>query len=133
MRFAINGAGIAGPTLAYWLRRFGHEPVLFEKAPHLRSGGYLIDSWGLGYELAERMGIISLVLDRSYRMKRMSMVDGNGAEVAGLELAPVRDRLEGRFVSDGGSWPSSTSHPQRSPGCARARAPARTALCWRRK
>lgn len=33
MRVAINGIGVAGPTLAYWLRRFGHEPVLFEKAP----------------------------------------------------------------------------------------------------
>ena len=33
MRVAINGIGVAGPTLAYWLRAFGHEPVLFEKAP----------------------------------------------------------------------------------------------------
>ena len=46
MSVAINGAGVAGPTLAYWLRRFGHEPVLFEKAPALRTGGYLIDFWG---------------------------------------------------------------------------------------
>lgn len=110
MRFAINGAGIAGPTLAYWLRRFGHEPVLFEKAPHLRSGGYLIDFWGLGFEVAERMGIISRVLDRSYRMERMRMVDGNGAEVAGLKLAPVRDRLAGRFVVS----PAAISPPRSS-------------------
>ena len=57
MRVAINGAGVEGPTLAYWLRRFGHEPVLFEKAPRLRMGGYLIDFWGLGYDIAERMGL----------------------------------------------------------------------------
>jgi glycine/D-amino acid oxidase-like deaminating enzyme len=25
MRIIINGAGIAGPTLAYWLRKAGHE------------------------------------------------------------------------------------------------------------
>lgn len=36
MKIAINGVGIAGPTLAYWLRRFGHEPVLFERAPSAR-------------------------------------------------------------------------------------------------
>ncbi len=40
MRVAINGAGIAGPCLAYWLERSGHEVVLIEKAPCLRTGGY---------------------------------------------------------------------------------------------
>jgi 2-polyprenyl-6-methoxyphenol hydroxylase-like FAD-dependent oxidoreductase len=99
MRIAINGMGIAGPALAYWLRRFGHDPVLFEQSPQLRTGGYLIDFWGLGYELAERMGIISHVLDQAYRMERMRMVDGDGVEVAGLDLATVRQQVEGRFVS----------------------------------
>ncbi|WP_255382106.1 FAD-dependent oxidoreductase [Mycobacterium sp. E2699] len=39
MKIAIVGAGIAGPTLAYWLRRYGREPTLIEKAPRLRTGG----------------------------------------------------------------------------------------------
>lgn len=47
MRVAITGVGIAGPTLAYWLRRTGHDPVLFERAPAARTGGYLIDFWGV--------------------------------------------------------------------------------------
>ena len=46
MRIIINGAGIAGPTLAYWLREAGHEVLLVEAAPQLRSGGYVIDFWG---------------------------------------------------------------------------------------
>ena len=33
MKVAISGAGVAGPTLAYWLLRGGHEPTLIEKAP----------------------------------------------------------------------------------------------------
>lgn len=45
MRVAINGMGIAGPTLAYWLRRSRHEPVLIEKSRAIRTGGYLIDFW----------------------------------------------------------------------------------------
>ena len=49
MRIAINGAGIAGPTLAYWLRKSGHEVLLIEAAPQLRTGGYIIDFWGVGY------------------------------------------------------------------------------------
>jgi 2-polyprenyl-6-methoxyphenol hydroxylase-like FAD-dependent oxidoreductase len=39
----ISGAGIAGPTLAYWLRAGGYEPTLVERAPALRHGGYVID------------------------------------------------------------------------------------------
>lgn len=50
----ISGAGIAGPTLAYWLASYGSKPTLLERAPQLREGGYLIDFWGLGYDIAER-------------------------------------------------------------------------------
>ena len=53
----ISGAGIAGPTLAFWLRAAGFEPTLVERAPALRTGGYVIDFWGLGYDIAERMGL----------------------------------------------------------------------------
>ena len=57
MKVAIVGAGIAGPTLAHWLWRHGHEPTLIEKAPQLRTGGYVVDFWGGGYAVAERMGL----------------------------------------------------------------------------
>jgi hypothetical protein len=32
-------------------------PTLVESAPALRTGGYVIDFWGLGYDIAERMGL----------------------------------------------------------------------------
>ena len=41
----ISGAGIGGPTLAYWLKAAGFEPTIIEHAPKLRSGGYVIDFW----------------------------------------------------------------------------------------
>ena len=99
MRIGINGVGVGGPTLAYWLRRFGHEPVLFEKAPTLRTGGYVIDFWGLGYELAERMGIAPTLLQRGYFMQRLRMVDARGRQVAGMEVGPLREQVQGRFIS----------------------------------
>lgn len=99
MRVAINGIGVAGPTLAYWLREFGHEPVLFEKAPALRAGGYMIDFWGLGYEIAERMGILPTLRRHSYEMRRMRMVDARGRDEATLDLTPLREMLGGRFIS----------------------------------
>ena len=54
MRIAINGCGVAGPALAWWLREFGFELVLFESAPELRTGGYIVEFWGTGYDVAER-------------------------------------------------------------------------------
>ena len=41
----ISGAGIAGPTLAYWLLRRGFTPTIVEEAPSPRTGGYVIDFW----------------------------------------------------------------------------------------
>jgi hypothetical protein len=39
----ISGASIAGPTLAYWLKRYGFTPTVIERAPQMREGGYPID------------------------------------------------------------------------------------------
>jgi 2-polyprenyl-6-methoxyphenol hydroxylase-like FAD-dependent oxidoreductase len=50
----ISGTGVAGPCLAFWLAR----PVLIERAPKLRSGGYIIDFWGLGFDIVEKMGLL---------------------------------------------------------------------------
>ena len=99
MRVAINGMGIAGPTLAYWLRRAGYDPVIFEKAPAVRTGGYLIDFWGLGYEIAERMGIIPTLRERGYQMQRLRMVDRDGRDEAQMDLTPMYEAQRGRFIS----------------------------------
>ncbi len=99
MKVAINGIGVAGPTLAYWLRQAGHEPVLFEQAPALRTGGYLIDFWGLGYEIAERMGLVPTLRERCYEMARMRMVGRDGRQEAAIDLTPMRELLQGRFIS----------------------------------
>ena len=99
MKVAINGIGVAGPTLAWWLRASGHEPVLFEKAPALRTGGYIIDFWGLGYDIAERMGLVPALRERCYEMQWLSMVNARGREVASLDLGPMRELLHGRFIS----------------------------------
>lgn len=53
----ISGASIAGPTLAFWLRRHGLRPVVVERADGLRLGGQNVDVRGPGREVARRMGI----------------------------------------------------------------------------
>lgn len=82
MRVLIVGAGIAGPTLAYWLQRLGHEPTLVERAPELRRGGYLVDFWGAGFDVAERMGIVPELRRVGYRFTRARSVNRRGRSVA---------------------------------------------------
>ena len=69
MKIAISGAGVAGPALAYWLHRTGHEPTLIERAPRFRTGGYVIDFWGVGYDVAEKMGISEAIHDAGYQVE----------------------------------------------------------------
>jgi 2-polyprenyl-6-methoxyphenol hydroxylase-like FAD-dependent oxidoreductase len=78
MNVLIVGAGIAGPTLAYWLLRAGHTPTLVERAPELRPGGYVIDFWGAGFVVAERMGIAPELVRRGYRAREFRQVRRDG-------------------------------------------------------
>jgi 2-polyprenyl-6-methoxyphenol hydroxylase-like FAD-dependent oxidoreductase len=85
MRVLIVGAGIAGPTLAYWLQRLGHQPTLVESAPGLRRGGYLVDFWGAGFDVAERMGIVPDLRRDGYHLLEARAVGRDGQRIASFE------------------------------------------------
>ena len=99
MKICISGAGIAGPALAHWLLHHGHEPTLVEVAPSFRSGGYIIDFWGKGYELAERMGIMPRVLEAGYQVREVRFVNEHGRRVGGFDTSAMVKALRGSFVS----------------------------------
>jgi 2-polyprenyl-6-methoxyphenol hydroxylase-like FAD-dependent oxidoreductase len=89
MKVLIVGAGIAGPTLAYWLLRAGHETTLVERTPELRRGGYLVDFWGAGFDVAERMGIVSELRRRGYVFTEVRAVDRDGHRVASFKPSAI--------------------------------------------
>jgi len=99
MRIAINGIGIAGPTLAYWLARSGHEVLLIEEAPQLRSGGYVIDFWGVGFDIAEKMGLIPRLLELGYQVEEVRFVDKHGRKCGGFSTGIFQRMTRGRFTS----------------------------------
>ncbi|HZU47060.1 MAG TPA: FAD-binding domain, partial [Mycobacterium sp.] len=99
MRVAIVGAGIAGPTLAYWLWRYGHEPTLIEKAPRPRTGGYAVDFWGGGYAVAERMGLIDELHSVGYAVQDVRLVDRKSRKAGGFSVDSFRRAVDGRFVT----------------------------------
>ncbi len=95
----VSGMGIAGPTLAYWLKAAGFVPTLVESAPTLRSGGYIIDFWGLGYDIAERMGLLDRIHRIGYHVREMRIVDDRGARITGFRTRTFTELTGGRFVS----------------------------------
>ena len=99
MRIIINGAGIAGPTLAYWLRKAGHEVLLVEEAPQLRRGGYVIDFGLVGYDIAEKMGLIPRLRELGYQVRETRLVDRQGHTSASLMTESLARLTHDRYVS----------------------------------
>ncbi len=89
MKVLIVGAGIAGPTLAFWLIKGGHEVTLIEHAPELRTGGYLLDFWGAGFDVAEKMGIVPELRKRGYLFTEARAVDRTGRKIASFDPSVV--------------------------------------------
>ncbi len=99
MRIVINGIGVAGPALGYWLSKSGHEVLLVEEAPKLRVGGYIIDFWGTGYDIAERMGLIGDIRALGYQMREVRFVDRRGRTRGGFDADVFRRMTNDRFTS----------------------------------
>lgn len=99
MEVAISGAGVAGTALAYWLHRTGHTPTLIEQAPAFRTGGYMIDFWGVGYRVAKKMGIEDQLLDAGYEIQQLRSVDSDGKVKAELPVEAIRNLIGHDFTS----------------------------------
>jgi 2-polyprenyl-6-methoxyphenol hydroxylase-like FAD-dependent oxidoreductase len=95
----ISGAGIAGPTLAFWLNAAGFKTTIVERSPGLRAGGYVIDFWGLGYDIAERMGLANELKRVGYSMREMRIVDARGERITGFGTRVFRELTGGRFIT----------------------------------
>jgi 2-polyprenyl-6-methoxyphenol hydroxylase-like FAD-dependent oxidoreductase len=99
----ISGTGIAGPTLAHWLNAAGFKTTLIEHASALRQNGYVIDFWGLGYDIAERMGLLAEIDRIGYHMREMRVVDDQGRRSASFGTRVFDELTGGRYVTLGRS------------------------------
>ncbi|WP_328419570.1 FAD-dependent monooxygenase [Streptomyces sp. NBC_00443] len=92
----ISGASIAGPTLAFWLNRYGFAVTVVEKAGTLRGGGYPIDVRGTALEVVRRMGILPQLRDAHIDLRRLTFLHGDGSEVASVNPHTVTGGVAGR-------------------------------------
>lgn len=95
----ISGAGVAGPAAAWWLNAAGWKTTIVERAPALRRGGYVIDFWGLGYDLAERMGLMGGIERVGYHVRELRVVGDRGQRLAGFGTKVFDELTGGRFVT----------------------------------
>jgi 2-polyprenyl-6-methoxyphenol hydroxylase-like FAD-dependent oxidoreductase len=95
----ISGVGIAGPTIAYWLLKRGFAPILIERAPRLREGGYMIDFWAVGFDVAERMALIPALRDAGYSIHRIAFVNKESRPRSALGGKVFNRALGDRFLS----------------------------------
>ncbi|MER5437123.1 FAD-dependent monooxygenase [Streptomyces sp. NPDC002790] len=91
----VSGASIAGPTLAFWLNRYGYSVTVVEKAATLRSGGYPIDVRGTALEVVRRMGILPQLRDAHIDLRRLTFFEGDGSQVASVHPHDVTGGVAG--------------------------------------
>ena len=90
----INGGGIAGPCLAFWLTRQGHAVTITEQARQLRTGGQAVDFRGPSLVVLDKMGLLSLVRASATQMGPLFFVDERGKEVGRLPAEVISGELE---------------------------------------
>src|ERR1700759_2092661 len=81
----ISGASIAGPALAFWLRRAGGEVTVVGKADPVRGGGYPIDLRGVAVDVVERMGLLEQVEAARTGTRALTFVAENGRRIAAFD------------------------------------------------
>ncbi|KAI8809884.1 hypothetical protein BJ742DRAFT_802744 [Cladochytrium replicatum] len=92
MRVLIVGAGVAGPTLAYFLAKSGeHSITIVEKSDHFLSKGHNIDIRGTALQVIEKMGLLDTLLQRHTSEKGTYVVDSKGRHIAEIPMIPGKD------------------------------------------
>jgi len=77
----------------------GHEVLLVERAPELRTGGYILNLWGVGYEAVEKMGLLPKLLELQYETDELRMVDSRGRTRGGYPSQVLQSLANGRIAT----------------------------------
>ncbi|HEY2225108.1 FAD-dependent monooxygenase [Actinomycetospora sp.] len=80
----ISGASVAGPVLAFWLRRAGVDVTVVEKADRVRGGGYPIDLRGVAVDVVERMGLLEPIEAARTGTRALTFVSERDRTIASL-------------------------------------------------
>jgi 2-polyprenyl-6-methoxyphenol hydroxylase-like FAD-dependent oxidoreductase len=99
VKAVICGAGIAGLTLAWWLRHDGWQVRIVEQAPGPRAGGYMMDFFGAGFDVAEVMGLRPALRAVHSGITEVRYLDPDGRRTGGFAYESFARLFDGRVFS----------------------------------
>lgn len=91
-RALVVGLGISGLAAALRLRRSGWRPLIIERAPARRKGGYFIGLFPTGMSSAKRLGVLEAIGDRTARDGIHYEVDRRGRRRSGMGFKDIPGR-----------------------------------------
>ncbi|MFC4908876.1 FAD-dependent monooxygenase [Actinomadura gamaensis] len=95
MKVLISGASIAGPSLAYWLTRYGHEVTVVERAAGIRPGGQAVDFRGrVHMEVLTKMGILDEIRRHRTENGPLHLIDERGEDLLALPASFTGGQVE---------------------------------------
>lgn len=77
-KILVVGAGVAGPVICYWLKKFGFAPALIEKSSFVRKNGIGLDIRGAALDVVKKMGIYNELCEQRTKVNLESWVDTDG-------------------------------------------------------
>jgi 2-polyprenyl-6-methoxyphenol hydroxylase-like FAD-dependent oxidoreductase len=96
-RILISGGGISGLTLAIKLKRHGFDPLVIERELGLRREGYMMDFFGTGWDVGERMGLTQALRNVRYPIDTLEFVDGAGTPYVRMPIERMRHALNDKY------------------------------------
>jgi 2-polyprenyl-6-methoxyphenol hydroxylase-like FAD-dependent oxidoreductase len=97
MKALVAGAGIAGLAAALSLNRRGWHVEIVERARNFRSGGYMIDFFGPGFDAAERLGLLPALERHCSDIDKVDWVGPDGRLDAKLNYRLMQRAAHGRL------------------------------------
>ena len=99
MDVLISGASIAGPVLAYWLRRYGFSVTVVERAPTMRrTGGHAVDLFAPALDIVERMGLLDAVQERRTGTESFTVYREGSAKPVTIDLRRLMSAISRHHV-----------------------------------
>ncbi|NMD56535.1 MULTISPECIES: FAD-dependent oxidoreductase [Tsukamurella] len=99
LRVVIAGAGIAGLATALRLHRDGHRVLVVERAPVRRTGGYLVNLLGPGFDAAEDLGLVPALRERDQGVFTSLLVRADGSTKLTMPAALAEQSLGSRALT----------------------------------
>ncbi|MCS3780736.1 FAD-dependent oxidoreductase [Tsukamurella ocularis] len=99
LRIVIAGAGIAGLATALRLHRDGHSVLVVERAPARRTGGYLVNLLGAGFDAAENLGLVPALRERDQGVFTSLLVRADGSTKLTMPASLAEKSLGSRALT----------------------------------